>query len=186
MYCLPRQSSTSLLSINGQKQLEFQVITVIEPFLLEEFPPVAFGQMMESSTEYLLGEAHHVVEQVAESIKSALPGVSVTASVLTGHVKEQILTTAEQWGAELIVAGSHGRSGFNRLVLGSVSLMLLCESPCPVMLVRPDAKTAKIWEKVNPSALPKETIVDILADIYVEKNHARLLLLSMKLNSLSN
>ena len=52
------------------KAAEFQVMTVIEPFLLEEFPPVAFGQMMESSTEYLLGEAHHVVEQVAESIKS--------------------------------------------------------------------------------------------------------------------
>lgn len=154
---------------------EFQVITVIEPFLLEEFPPVAFGQLMESSSEYLLGEAHHVVEEVAQSIKSALPGVSVSAAVLTGHVKEQILTTAEQWGADMIVAGSHGRSGFNRLVLGSVSLMLLCEAPCPVMLVRPDAKTAKIWEKVNPNALPKETIVDILADIYVEREPRKII-----------
>lgn len=154
---------------------EFQVITVIEPFLLEEFPQASFSQLMQSSTEYLQGEAQRVVEEVAQSIKKSLPGVTVTALVVSGHIKEQILAVAQQWGANLIVAGSHGRSGFNRLVLGSVSLMLLCEAPCPVMLVRPDAKTAKIWEKVNPSALPKETIVDILADIYVEKEPRKII-----------
>ena len=43
---------------------------------------------------------------------------------------------AEQWGADLIVVGTHGRRGFRRLLLGSVAENLIRISTKPVLLVR--------------------------------------------------
>jgi len=50
-------------------------------------------------------------------------------------VAKGILSCAEQEGCDLIVAGSHGRSGVQELVLGSVSAKLATLSAVPVMIV---------------------------------------------------
>jgi nucleotide-binding universal stress UspA family protein len=47
-----------------------------------------------------------------------------------------ILAAAREWGADLIVIGTHGRSGLGRLALGSVAEGVLREAPCPVLTVR--------------------------------------------------
>lgn len=47
-----------------------------------------------------------------------------------------ILHTAEQTGADLIVVGSHGRTGMARLVLGSVASKVVAESRIPVLVAR--------------------------------------------------
>ena len=49
-----------------------------------------------------------------------------------------ILERARTEGADLIVMTSHGRKGAKRLFLGSVTEAVLRESPCPVLVVRPD------------------------------------------------
>lgn len=54
---------------------------------------------------------------------------NVTASV-------GIIQTAKDDGADLIVVGSHGRSGIARLMLGSVAARVVAESPVPVLVVR--------------------------------------------------
>lgn len=60
---------------------------------------------------------------------------------LSGTVHELVVNEACEWPADLIVAGTHGRRGVSRLVLGSSAESIVRLSPVPVLLVRaPEAK----------------------------------------------
>lgn len=66
-------------------------------------------------------------------------GVKTDASMLEGrgrHVSDAILEEMKKWRADLIVMGTHGRRGLNRLLLGSDAERVLREAPVPVLLVR--------------------------------------------------
>ena len=54
-------------------------------------------------------------------------------------VSDVIVANARKWRADLIVMGTHGRSGFERWVLGSVTEKVLRKAPCPVLTVPPPA-----------------------------------------------
>lgn len=57
----------------------------------------------------------------------------------TGRVADIIVGDAKKWRADLIVMGTHGRRGFNHMVLGSDAEMVIRSSPVPVLLVRGSA-----------------------------------------------
>jgi nucleotide-binding universal stress UspA family protein len=61
--------------------------------------------------------------------------VKTTATVTTGGPARSILETADRIQANLIVMGTHGASGFERLVLGSVTEKVLRKAKCPVLVV---------------------------------------------------
>ena len=63
------------------------------------------------------------------------PGVVVDIEVGEGTVWREIVQRALSLPADLLVLGTHGRSGFERLLLGSVTEKLLRASPCPVLTV---------------------------------------------------
>ena len=63
---------------------------------------------------------------------------SESISVLVESPKKIILDEAGQWGADLIFAGSHGRRGLDRFLLGSVSEAVALHAPCSVEVVRMD------------------------------------------------
>ena len=65
-------------------------------------------------------------------------GVGFEAFITEGDVHDEILKTAEEKGVELIVMGTHGRRGLNRLLLGSVAESVTKRAHCPVLLIRPD------------------------------------------------
>ncbi len=56
--------------------------------------------------------------------------------VRRGKPLNEILSVAEEIGADLIVMGTHGRKGFRRAILGSVAEGVLRRAPCPVLTVR--------------------------------------------------
>jgi nucleotide-binding universal stress UspA family protein len=62
----------------------------------------------------------------------AIPSVRIGAS----SIGDLILDAAKSTGAELIVMGSHGRTGLKRLLLGSVAEHVLRHATCPVVTVR--------------------------------------------------
>jgi len=64
-------------------------------------------------------------------------------------VREEVLTQAELLGADLLVLGTHGRSGFERLVLGSVAERVVRKAPCPTMIVPRHAAEAAPEEPVR-------------------------------------
>ena len=68
-------------------------------------------------------------------------GVGVTTKVLDvqrygDRVADEIAREAQAWGADLVVAGTHGRRGVSRLFLGSVADSLVRVAPAPVLLVK--------------------------------------------------
>ena len=73
------------------------------------------------------------------------PGVAVEALVREGSAANEILDQATGMSADLLVVGTHGRSGFERLLLGSVAEKVLRKARCPVLTVprrHPDAVPA--------------------------------------------
>ena len=65
-------------------------------------------------------------------------GVSARGLVKVGVPWEQIVRLAADEGADMIVMGTHGRTGLDRLLLGSVTERVVRRAPCPVLTVRPD------------------------------------------------
>ena len=68
-----------------------------------------------------------------ERVKDA--GVTVETTTLSGRAAPEIVEHAKKTGADLIVMGTHGRSGFQHALLGSVAERVLRHSPCPVLVV---------------------------------------------------
>jgi nucleotide-binding universal stress UspA family protein len=69
-----------------------------------------------------------------------------------GTPPEEILRAAGELECDLIVLGTHGRSGLGRLLLGSVAEEVLRRSPCPVLLVKPPLPAAAPMEPAVGSA----------------------------------
>jgi nucleotide-binding universal stress UspA family protein len=77
----------------------------------------------------LTANIHEVMQEVDAS------GVIVNTDVIEGDPVGAILDRAGAWGADLIVMGTHGRTGLERLVVGSVTEKVLRQAPCPVLTV---------------------------------------------------
>ena len=71
--------------------------------------------------------------------KHDLKAEATTLETMGDRVAEVIVREAKKWKADLIVMGTHGRRGFNRLVLGSDAEGVLRHSPVPVLMVRSPA-----------------------------------------------
>ena len=65
-----------------------------------------------------------------------LAGFEVDSHLGEGDARQEILNQAAAWPADLIVLGSHGRTGLDRFLLGSVSDNVVRHAPCSVEIVR--------------------------------------------------
>ncbi len=63
-------------------------------------------------------------------------GVDVVTAIEDGDPAQRIVDYAEEIDADLIVSGTHGRSGVERRLIGSVAERIVRKAPCPVMTVR--------------------------------------------------
>lgn len=73
----------------------------------------------------------------------AANGVRARVIVKSGLPWRQIVDTAREEDVDLIVIGTHGRGGLNRMLLGSVAERVVRRAPCPVMTVGPQARRTR-------------------------------------------
>jgi nucleotide-binding universal stress UspA family protein len=73
-------------------------------------------------------------------------GVNVEYFMADGRPSEEIVRTAEEHNAELIVMGTHGRTGLGRLVMGSVAEEVVRKASCPVLTLKSPLPAAEILE----------------------------------------
>jgi nucleotide-binding universal stress UspA family protein len=108
-------------------------------------------------------------------------GVNVTATLEWGDPVAATLRHAREEDVDLVVMGTHGRSGFERLVLGSVAEKVLRKAPCPVMTVRADgpgeSRPARVLCAYDFSASSKHALSWALE--LAAKAHASLQVLSV-------
>jgi nucleotide-binding universal stress UspA family protein len=71
-----------------------------------------------------------------EQIHPIDPQIPVTHVLLEGDPPTEIVRYGRDMGADLIVMGTHGRTGVERLVLGSVAEKVLRDAPCSVLVVK--------------------------------------------------
>jgi nucleotide-binding universal stress UspA family protein len=94
----------------------------------------AAGQEDLGAAEHALShEAQAHLTEVTERLRAA--GWNSASEIRGGHPIDQICESAETWGADLIVVGSHGLTGIRRHLLGSVSTGVLHYADCSVLLV---------------------------------------------------
>lgn len=75
-----------------------------------------------------------IVDHARERAEGA--GIDVDTTVVSGNTSEEILDYLDTHDVDLVVMGTHGRHGINRMLLGSVTERVVRESPVPVLTVR--------------------------------------------------
>lgn len=87
-------------------------------------------ETIRASSQRIIDEALALVQQAGLTAETKL------LEAKNERTANIIIAEAERWQAELIVIGTHGRSGFSRLVLGSVAEGITRAAPIPVLLIR--------------------------------------------------
>jgi len=77
-----------------------------------------------------------VLKVQLDAIAAGIKGVAVDARLAEGEPAVVIVDLARETGADLIVIGSHGRSGLSRLLMGSVAEHVVRNASCPVLTVK--------------------------------------------------
>jgi nucleotide-binding universal stress UspA family protein len=133
-------SATAQMAVQkaiGLAQVFGSRVTAI--FVIDPYPFTGVG------TDFAYGQAEYLNAATAEAnlaikaTKTAFEqaGVKVDTSVVESHAAWRgVVDSAESMQADLIVIGSHGRSGLEKLVLGSVTQAVLSHTRLPVLVVR--------------------------------------------------
>jgi nucleotide-binding universal stress UspA family protein len=114
---------------------------ILAPPMVAPPPAMAMGPtspiwppaIMETRKEFQ-EQAELLVDRVANDLSSQ--GFQVETVVREGDARSEIVDEAKQWHADLIVLGSHGYTGLQRLLLGSVAQSVVSHAPCSVEVVR--------------------------------------------------
>jgi nucleotide-binding universal stress UspA family protein len=115
---------------------KFRILSVIEP----SAPMLPTSYFSAEMMEELRGKDMQRAQAAIAAAEGILCGAGLeatsTVAVPSATPKELILSEAAEWDANLIVVGSHGRRGVNRLLLGSVSEAVALHANCSVEIVR--------------------------------------------------
>lgn len=103
------------------------------------------------AVESLTLEERHKARELISRMAASISDIPVETEVLIGRPAEAIVDMAEKRNADLIIMGTHGRTGLTHLLMGSVAEFVLRHAQCPVLTVRPG--TGKHLNREVPTAL---------------------------------
>ncbi len=107
-------------------------------FVVEELSKYANFYVPHSALDNLEAELMESARKKMESfVEDYFEGFPVETMIRRGDVPEEIIKVAEEKGVDLIVMGTHGRKGLEKVLLGSVAERVVKGAPCPVMTVNP-------------------------------------------------
>jgi nucleotide-binding universal stress UspA family protein len=91
----------------------------------------------DQSPAALREQARDEARRAIEAVRALEPAKAAAFEFLPeGKPGEEIVRAAREWQADLVVIGSHGRGGLERMLMGSVAEAVLRQAPCPVLIVR--------------------------------------------------
>lgn len=99
------------------------------------------GEQLEAAAKRATGAAVEALKRVAQL---------ADAKVRQGDPKREIVAEAEEWGADLILLGSQGRTGIDRFLLGSVAEYVVRHAPCSVEVTRIPRRSAERLGESRP------------------------------------
>ncbi len=126
------------MDLATQSKASVVLVSVVEDF----FPYTEIYKSLQEmgvakAIEEVRSQITTELEQFAATHREA--GIEVDTMVRTGHPDREIVAVASEVGADLIVIGSHGRTGIDHALLGSVAEKVLRKAACPVLTVKQPA-----------------------------------------------
>lgn len=114
-------------------------ITVTSVIAVDPFKGVDFYKVAPAVTQYLMEAEQNALNRLKDVQETLLHhGVSIVNTKIVRELPPAtgILEAADELNADLIVMGSHGRTGFKKFFLGSVAQEVLSISPLPVLIIK--------------------------------------------------
>ena len=111
------------------KGTEMRLVTAVDPYFFTR-APLLLEEVKERTSEGL--------EESAQPLRDA--GWAVSTTALLSNPRHGLQKIADEWKADLIMLGSHGRGAFSRLLLGSTAQAVLRHATCSVEIVRANEK----------------------------------------------
>lgn len=118
------------------KTLEAEVVVVYAAPSLNQY--VGF-HVPTASIETLVGEIVSGAEKTMDSyLAENFGAVKATGRVVTGYAAEEILGIIDNENIDLVIMGTHGRKGIDRMLFGSVAEKVVKNANVPVLTIRPE------------------------------------------------
>ncbi|MDR2050572.1 MAG: universal stress protein [Deltaproteobacteria bacterium] len=138
----PQSSSVADYAVVMAKALDASILAVYIAPSLGHY--VGF-HVPTSSIENFVGEVVNGAEKsMEEFVKEKFPGVLAEGRVISGYAAEEIIRQAKEYNADMIIMGTHGRVGLDRILFGSVAEKVVKSSNIPVLTVRPEGIPGEI------------------------------------------
>ncbi len=122
------------LIIAKQQEAQLALINVLEDvWYVDNESYINYAELQKSI--YSMGEK--ILAQAKDAALQA--GINATVKILEARgdrIANLIISEAKRWPADLIVIGTHGRSGFSHMLFGSVAEGVVRTAPAPVLLIR--------------------------------------------------
>lgn len=117
----------------------------------------------QSHAEQVTQEATEAARRAKELVTDLFPEWNVRSEVLIGTPAWVLIDLADKWGADLVVVGSQGKSGLQRLFLGSVSKRVVTDAHVSVRVARPSvgAATPRLLVCVDGSPAAEQAIYTV-------------------------
>jgi universal stress protein A len=119
-----------------------------ELHLLHVIPNLTYFTPYESflTPENLVAVEKNIQDEVSNEFAKLLAKITIGAKTATrtGTPFVEIIDYAKTENIDLIVMGTHGRSGIEHILIGNVAEKVVRKSPCPVLTIRPEGKDFKM------------------------------------------
>jgi nucleotide-binding universal stress UspA family protein len=133
-----KEATKWIKKLNWAADAEFKLVTVVAPLIdqVESLQDASRVEALGLEHEALIGAAKKELESEAADLRTQLTNSKISCGVGQGDPREVILQAAFAMQADLIVMGSHGRTGLEKLLIGSVSQAIASQAECSVAVVR--------------------------------------------------
>jgi len=118
-------------------------------YVVEDAPAVMGAVMAVSTQREALKGARQRLSTLAEGLQERR-GLHTRVHLAVGTPWREIVELGSELSADLIVVGTHGREGLERILLGSVAQAVVRKASCPVLVVRPKTPHASDVPEIEP------------------------------------
>jgi nucleotide-binding universal stress UspA family protein len=129
-----REATAWAADLAGRYRASITLVHVYQPVSM--ILPEGFVLKSAEDIAELLASLNAALAEAKDQLAAAAPGLEVDATLLQGAPFAEIVRHARENGFDLIVVGTHGRTGLKHALLGSVAEKVVRKAHCPVLTVR--------------------------------------------------
>lgn len=132
------QALDSAIELAGKLKARLTLLHIVQPPVLGTGPDVGLGAAYADLTAQMEADAGRALEASLQRVRQA--GVVCKSTLIHGLPFQAIVDCARVQQADLIVMGTHGHTGLQHILLGSVAEKAVRLAPCPVLVTRSPEK----------------------------------------------